>query len=183
MPILCPFVKPNKFVECNFANNELKCGLHRSSIINVYYLNNPNPMSQGEYLNTEDVLSPPIIKLDYEFLSKFNTASFVLILLDPELMPHEASQIVLHWIRYFPSSLEDEEDICYYKLQYIGHRFTEHKIILLYATNSSLMMIKTKTICYQVMEPFQLSEYALFVKLKLIASTNFFLPFKNIADN
>jgi len=150
----------------------------------MYYLDEPHPIKPGENLTMRDVLIPPIVQLHNEFLSKINTKSFLLILIDPDVMPTIfGPHIILHWIRYFSSSLEDEEDICYYKLQNIGHRYTVQEIILLYATNSSQMMIKAKTFCNQWYDWFKLIEYVTFVKLKLIASTNFFIPYVKTSDN
>jgi hypothetical protein len=79
--------------------------------------------------------------------------------------------VILHWIRYFSSSLDDDEDICCYKnLNHTLEKYSEH-IFLLYATNSSQITLRAKTICNVLTDWFRLNEY---IKLTLIASTNIF---------
>ncbi len=162
--------------------NELECGLRRSSVIHIYYSNNPRSRNPGENLTREDILTPPIIELNKEFFSKVKTKSFVLLLIDPKLLPTLLPTVLLHWIRYISLSYEIEEDICSYKLMDHVHIYTQEKLFLLYATNSSQMMIRAKTICNEVVDPFQLTDYLTFIQLKLIASTNFFIPHVPTSD-
>jgi hypothetical protein len=87
------------------------------------------------------------------------------------------AQIILFWIRYISFSFEDQYDICSMRPIKIGFKENEQKIILLYATNSTLMMIRAKTICNKQYQNFQLIDYIHFIKLKLIASTFFFIKY------
>jgi hypothetical protein len=182
MPILCPFVEPTQSVQSEFALKQFECGLRRSSLIHIYYSNNPRPINPGQNLTIREVLISPIVQLNYEFLSKVNAKSFVLILIDPIAVPTLTWNVILHWIRYFSSSLEDEEDICSYKSMNHIHIYGSQKLILLYATNSSQMMIRAKTFCNVLVDWFQLTEYVTFIQLKLIGSTNFFIPYVKTSD-
>jgi hypothetical protein len=179
---VCPFREPKQFVQSEFALNQLKCALHRSFVIGIYYSNNIRLINPGENLTRVDVLIPPIIQFNKKFLSNINTKSFVLILIDPVVIPNLIHRVILHWIRYISLSLEYEEDICCYKLMDHMHIYTLQKIFLLYATNSSQMMIRAKTICNQIGDPFQLTEYITLIQLKLIGSTNFFIPYVPTSD-
>ncbi len=182
LPIVCPFREPKQFVQSEFALNQLKCALHRSFVIGIYYSKNLRLINPGENLTRVDTLIPPVIQFNKKFLSNINTKSFVLILIDPVVIPNLIHSVILHWIRYISLSLEYEEDICYYKLMDHFHIYTLQKIFLLYATNSSQMMIRAKTICNQIGDPFQLTEYITLIQLKLIGSTNFFIPYVPTSD-
>ncbi|CAF1177124.1 unnamed protein product [Rotaria sordida] len=175
IPILCPFSKPEKSIQTEFALSELNCARHRSSLIHMYYLNNSYPINPGEKLIINNVIKPPTVQLNFEFLSKLNSNSFVLILIDPIHISTDFDSVVLHWIRYFSSSLDDEHDICHYKFIQATSNFHQQKIVLLYATNSSKMMIRAKTICNRMTDWFQLTDYVMFIKLKLIGATHFLL--------
>ncbi len=96
-------------------------------------------------------------------------------MIDPEGLGTFLKTVILHWIRYYSSSLDDAEDICSYKkLNYSLKKYSEH-IFLLYATNSSQITLRAKTICNVLSEWFRLNEYINFAKLTLIASTNIFI--------
>ncbi len=56
------------------------------------------------------------------------------------------------------------------------HRNDQQKIILRYVTNSSQMTVRAKTFCNILIDWFQLTEYVTFIKLKIIVTTNFFIP-------
>ena len=183
MPISCPFEQTGREIQSKFGFNELKCGLHRSSVIQIYYKNDSHPMNPGEYFSPGNVMSPPIVQLNLDFLSKLNYKSFVLILIDPTFMPDVIHLVILHWIRYFSLSLENGHDVCHYHSIHTGIRTNQQKVFLLYATNSSQMMIRAKSTCNDVLEWFQLTDYVAFIKLKLIGATHFFIvPVKNPDD-
>jgi hypothetical protein len=154
-----------------FALNSLQCGLNHSFLINLYYTNDTYPVGPGSILTGRDVKNQPIIELNSMFLSKVNYISFVVILIDPA----PKFYMRIYWIRYFSLLLEVEYDICHYKpiRDFINH--TEQKILFLYATNSSQMMIRAKTICNKLSVLFQLIDYVAFIHLKLLASTHFFI--------
>lgn len=156
-----------------FARNELTCGLNRSSIIRIYYPNNQYWVKPGENLSRYDISNPPKIYLNWKFLSKFHTKSFVLILINPEAISFIPKWVVLHWIRYYSSSLEDNEEICPYRYMNKIPLSISQRTVLLYATNSSRMMLRAKTICNFYAEWFSLDDYVNFAQLKLIASTYF----------
>jgi len=44
------------------------------------------------------------------------------------------------------------------------------------------MMIRAKTFCNVLVDWFQLTEYVTFIQLKLIGSTNFFIPYVKTSD-
>ncbi|CAF3619410.1 unnamed protein product [Rotaria sp. Silwood1] len=175
IPILCPFSKPEKNIQTEFALSELNCARRRSSLIHLYYLNNSRPVNPGEQLIINNLIKPPVVQLNFEFLSRLNSNSFVLILIDPIYISADFDSVVLHWIRYFSSSLDDEHDICHYKFIQTANNFHQQKIVLLYATNSSKMIIRAKTICNRMTDWFQLTDYVMFIKLKLIGATHFLL--------
>jgi hypothetical protein len=62
------------------------------------------------------MIDPQKLKLYYGFLSKISAKLFVLILIDPEGFRTFFDIVILHWIRYFSSSLGDDEDICCFKI-------------------------------------------------------------------
>ena len=158
-----------------FAQNELTCGLNRSSIIRIYYPNNQYWVKPGENLSRHDMFNPPKIYFNWKFLSKFHTKSFVLILINPAAIQWTPKWVVVHWIRYYSSTLEDKEDICPYRFMNEIPISISQRTVLLYATNSSRMMLRAKTVCNFYADWFSLDDYVHFAQLKLIASTYFLM--------
>ena len=72
-------------------------------------------MKVGENLSGHDIINSPKIKFNYGFLSKIPTKSFVLIFVNPKYLKMFSNMAALQWIRYYSSSLDEEEDICCYK--------------------------------------------------------------------
>jgi len=176
MPILCPFDETEHIHQSVYILSVQKCGLHRSSLIHIYYANYSRPINPGEHVNINDVRIPPDVQLDFAFLSKLNYNSFVLILIDPFDQPIALFGINLHWIRYFSLFLEDGYDICHYTNIDYKYIYNQQKIVLLYATNSSQITITAKTMCNIKPDYFQLSDYITFIKLELIGATYFYIP-------
>jgi hypothetical protein len=176
--ISCPIVEPGLFLQSRFALDQLKCSLYRSSLIHIYYLNQSRPINPGQHLTKVDVMVIPEVALHFHFLSKLDYNSFILLLIDPVYLPSIIHTVVLYWIRYFSSSLEETYDICHYRYVFISHIHAQEKIVLLYATDSSRMMIIAKTICNRdAPDWFILTDYVKFNKLKLIGATHFFIPY------
>ena len=161
----------------------MNCGLNRSSIIRIYYSDNQHWTKPGENLTRFDVHNPPRITFNWKFLAKFYTKSFILILVDPTLLQSKyvISILFLNWIRYYSSSLEEKEDICSYREMNILPDSNSQRIVLLYATNSSQMMLRAKTICNKPTW-FSLDEYIGFAQLELIASTYFMMIYTDESD-
>ena len=131
-------------------------------------------MKAGENLTEEDVINTPKIKLNRGFLSKIPTKSFVLIFVSPITINLFDYVVALQWIRYYSSSLDEEEDICYDKPVKDFQNAYYESIFLLYATNFSRMMLRAETVCDRPTNFFKLDEYINLTELTLIASTNFF---------
>ncbi len=98
LPKVCPFRGEERHLQSEFALNVLKCGINRSSIIRIDYSERSRLINPGENLTQFDVLKQPIIQLNREYLSKINTKSFILILIDPEAIPAMVRTVILHWI-------------------------------------------------------------------------------------
>ena len=178
--ISCQFNQSASDIESTFALSQLNCALHRSSVIGLYYWNNSRRVTRAEKLHLTQVINRPIVELNLEFLSKLNSNSFVLLLIDPKFLPEILHKVVLHWIRYFSSTLEDQFDICLYRSIEFIHTGEQEKILLLYATNSTAMMIRGKTVCHHLTDWFSLIDYVALLRLKLIAATSFFIPYDHL---
>jgi hypothetical protein len=132
-------------------------------------------MKVGENLSGHDIINSPKIKFNYGFLSKIPTKSFVLIFVNPKYLKMFSNMAALQWIRYYSSSLDEEEDICCYKDASYAQTASFEFIFLLYATNLSRMVLRAETVCQRIPDFFQLNEYIDLTKLTLIASTNIFI--------
>ncbi|CAF1444719.1 unnamed protein product [Adineta steineri] len=175
MPITCPYNPPNGY-EIYLVTNTLDCGRSRSSLIHIFYFNYSRPINYDENIVINNTSIPPNVQLSFDFLTKMNFNSFVLILIDLYDIGGGfklSITLVLHWIRYFSSFVEDGYDICQYKDLYSEKNKPHDKIVLLYATNSSQTMIIAKTICYIKLDWDTLTSYIKFTKLELVATMKF----------
>ncbi|CAF1347511.1 unnamed protein product [Adineta steineri] len=172
MPVTCSYNIFDKY-EMYRAATTLRCGSYRSSLIHIFYFNYSRPINYNENIVIKNTSIPPNVQLNFDFLTKMNFNSFVLILLDQKHAFFPSILLVLHWIRYFSSFVEDGYDICQYKDLYSERSKPHYKMALLYATNSSQTMITAKTICYITLNWSTLSKYIEFIGLELVATMKF----------
>ena len=179
--IRCPTSEPSS--ESTFASAHLACGLHRSSLIHLYYFSHSHPVLPGQSLAENQIQISPRVQFNEPYLSQLPFQSFVLLHFDPAFLPRTIHKILLIWIRYVSLSTDHAYDLCTYQSLPSAQIDDQQRLVLLYATNASERSIRANTYCYRFPEWFPLISYVHRIRLELIGATHFIIPHVDSSDD